>query len=590
MSRAEQLAGSGAATAFRTLEHQSPERSRHGSNVFSLFHVLQNQVPRIVEKHANTPFWKRETLIRKDLAQLLYTDYVSFLREELGFSLYANVLDIHIDGQGNILANDVRYADSGLAEQCARAARKALEEGDLERAARYQLEEQQTLALLSLAEQEFTLLKNTFPQAFISLINQLDQSQEKTSTLPSNSWQRVDQHELPQAMQERLALFSTQKEVTILRGPALQYTLPQSKIYPRGDAFWGRWTLWATQQQSADPQFFVINEQYMNTHSAQTHSQAGHFSTSHEWLGKDDESVISESSLMQQVSVVHPDLAVLAFPEYVRALTSKVRAEADLVQILGKQQAMQGTFLERKHLAWQASEAMADVLLQEFRLGIQPDTEDVLNVINEAPMHSLVSGGKFSMKGIHQGYQKLNEYRSQTGNLSDSGGLRTTFMSSILKEMPQLQFSVLSKVDCAVGSFGGFSNLEQALRSSGALSAGLPSFGTNSEALSYFRSQNFTREQLTALIGKDRAKEWHIGVCVGCGASTMVGECSLCYACELQSEQSALSSFSENFSSDTNRDGTYGKVPSDEFVQPQSNERTSVGQFLFALVSAQQIT
>jgi len=39
--------------------------------------------------------------------------------------------------------------------------------------------------------------------------------------------------------------------------------------------------------------------------------------------------------------------------------------------------------------------------------------------------------------------------------------------------------------------------------------------------------------QLAEVIGTERAKLWHMGVCRQCGQTTMVGECSICLNCEL---------------------------------------------------------
>ena len=199
MSRAEQLAGSGSDASFRTPEHQMRQTEKNGSTVFSLFHVLKNQVPFLFERHEEATPKKRRELILQDLTQLLYADYASFLKEELGFSLYANVLDVNFHGD-HISANDVRYADSGLADQCARAVRQALQDGDLERAARYRLEEEQTLLLLTRAENEFQILRNALPHVFLNLASQL----EDRANLPVGNWQRAAESELPQTLKDRL--------------------------------------------------------------------------------------------------------------------------------------------------------------------------------------------------------------------------------------------------------------------------------------------------------------------------------------------------------------------------------------------------
>jgi len=578
MSRAEQLAGFGSAAAFRTPEHQSQARSAEGSSVFSLYSVLLNQVPKLYERHKHKPSKQRNTAIREDLTALLYADYASFLKEELGFTLYANVLDLSISSDGSITANDVRYADSGLADQCARAVQKALQEGDLERATRYKLEEEQTLLLLARAESAVDDLKQQFPHAFLGLLSELEARENELGP----EWKQEEVTNLPPTLRERLSDINV-SQTRFFRGKAFSYILPQSSIYPRGDAFWGRWTLWATLTTDSKPSFFVLNEQFMNQFSPEDHLLAQNSATSDHAQNTLGSTPPSEASLLHAVADVRPELAQLPFQDYIHSVLSSVELQKDLPILLGKQQQAMGAFSERKRLLWETSQTIADILLLEHARGVTADTETVLTIVNEAPMHSLITGGKFSGKGVWDAYKKIQPLRKKAGSFqkqqTGANSLREAFLTGVAKEMPQIRYSVLSQVDCAVGSFGGLSDKLQALQSSGSLQAGIPAFSNTGEALEYFRSDAFSKTQLEVLIGKTRALEWRYGTCVGCGAKTLVGECSLCYGCELESERFSLP--------ETRRDSGSNKFSEEEaspFGWPPS-ERRSVGQFFFALFS-----
>lgn len=574
MSRAEQLAGFGAATAFRTSEHQPNTAEKKGSSVFSLYNVLQNQVPLLFDRYKQRPLKERNTLIRQDLAKLLYADYASFLKEELGFTLYANVLDVAIGENGVIFANDVRYADSGLAEQCARAVRQAAKEGDWDRVRRYKLEEEQTIALLSRVEKEFQQLRESFPHAFLQL---LSQKEELDNTLPK-PWKKVEASEIPSALQERLS-GSTVSSDSIFRGKSFSYLLPQSKVYPRGDAFWGRWTLWAAQLSDKPTLFFIVNEQFMNSYTYEEHALAQEIAAEPNNANPPPSQSTTESVLMRQVAEVNPSLASLSFQDYIQTITKKVQTDLDLLYFLGKQQKAAGVFSERNKLLWETSETIADILLQEHSQGERSDTKDVLNFVNEVPMHSLISGGSFSSEAVHRAYQDIQKHRSSKTKAKTISVLRDSFLKNVALDMPQLNHSVLSQVDCAVGSFGGIAEKMQALQSAQAIRSGIPIFQSTNEALNHFRSTAFTRQQLEALVGKTRAKEWKVGKCVGCGASTMVGECSLCYACELESENIKL----PESTSLPQKEDLFNNEPRE--APYYSSEKRSVGQFFFALLS-----
>ncbi len=65
--------------------------------------------------------------------------------------------------------------------------------------------------------------------------------------------------------------------------------------------------------------------------------------------------------------------------------------------------------------------------------------------------------------------------------------------------------------------------------------AGTPMSTFNNPSLMQAMHMNqLSINQLAEVIGAERAKLWHIGVCRQCGQTTMVGECSICLSCELK--------------------------------------------------------
>ncbi|MCA9369587.1 MAG: hypothetical protein H6774_02830 [Pseudomonadales bacterium] len=60
-------------------------------------------------------------------------------------------------------------------------------------------------------------------------------------------------------------------------------------------------------------------------------------------------------------------------------------------------------------------------------------------------------------------------------------------------------------------------------------------------------ANSLSHAELTSLIGAERAKLWKHGTCVSCGSAALVGECSVCYRCELASSgQLSLSALAEH--------------------------------------------
>ena len=323
----------------------------------------------------------------------------------------------------------------------------------------------------------------------------------------------------------------------------------------------------------------------MNQHNAEEHHTSQRFISSGELIVSPKRQAPTEAELMSSVNDVLPELANLNFQEYIQKITQQVQIQQDMLQLLGRQQQAMGTFSDRKKVLWTTSKTIAEILLEEYDRGIQKDTEDVLNFINEVPMHSLITGGSFSAKAVRRAYKDLAHQRKNKSSSSSNSTLRRAFLTNVAIDMPQLNTSALSKASCAFGSFGGLAKHAEALSSSKALSAGIPSFSSTHAALEHFRSGSFSRKQLEALIGTSRAKEWKIGACVGCGAHTMVGECSLCYACELESEQFSLP---ENMSLDSSDFETQTASSEKNNIREDlsvSGEKRSVGQFFFALFS-----
>lgn len=128
---------------------------------------------------------------------------------------------------------------------------------------------------------------------------------------------------------------------------------------------------------------------------------------------------------------------------------------------------------------------------------------------------------------LHNTLQTLQHQRDQLEHLdADHEHKREQSILKLAKTYPSILLEASSQAQCALGSFGGLRNLN-------ALASANSSLGQQ-----LLRGDLLNSAQLSQVIGSERAKDWRKGVCINpecahAGKEQMVGECGLCYSCEM---------------------------------------------------------
>ncbi|MBI5151521.1 MAG: hypothetical protein HZA34_03015 [Candidatus Pacebacteria bacterium] len=562
------------AVAAETRTRRSPTKEyiqqRTGIPVprFNLYHTLRGPIESLFQHYGNTPSFITKKRVRPHVSELLHKEYATYLQEEMRFRFYCNVVTplwhtaqtLHIDDLVG-----VQYAHQGLMDQQRKAMMLAMKNHDLERAQRYAREAAQLKEVMTLMSSELSHtaphmliehIAHTPPEGFISYSGSLPQDIRKT--IPPHMRKEADR-----------ATSVGQKYI---------FAMPDHQVYhPDRESFLEAVQLAYNPYLPEGHQFFVFLHQYK---AALPLSELSHLMEHASLHTSQPPLPQTEPELMQQILPVDFMFQHLDTQSFFTALLHKASLDSPQIQtILTEHQTAIARFNTREKRMRRVVETMTSVLIEEY-LHHDAYSEAALSIANEVAMNGLgFDDGDFNSNAVWDAYKQfLHPKRRKTLASEKLPEVRETFLSHIIKKAPtmgSLQFDFLSVVDCAAGTpFGGIRTVLS--QPSFASSLGIPdlqSFGTSDALLSFFRSQDFTQEQLRSFIGAHRfdtawkfsdegcknplcerkREKKHAGKHVG----DWVGECGICYFCEAKDTLKSLVRHSEEKNASSEKPTSY---------------------------------
>ena len=380
---------------------------------------------------------------------------------------------------------------------------------------RYSLEGKQIDLLI---EKLTVLLEEVSPHAALHQLTQglaetagnhlmssfLDSGWKETSNLISN---------------EVASQFNLQSNQECLSGPKYFYVMPQSTVHE------GWNSMYVIVQPVFIPEtgrFLVLHNQHVvktNKHDWEAHHQfLQHIDPTHQKpktkKPKDHEQTIMSTmpqldASFQTASAEHVFLELLGMPEETiqaqqqkHSLFEKIASQLPL----HAEYLLQVLSIDR---AWEPEWTQAKM----ERLN-QAITNTLATLIHQAD--GTIQPHAFSQTQMQQWIHNYQSLFSQTEHRQNPWESKQSFLKASISSTPWLKHGVASQIECLVFSFNGMSE----------------TLSKNANILSAMKNHSLSRDQLEKLVGKKRAEKWHSGVCVGCGAKDLVGECSICYDCE----------------------------------------------------------
>ena len=535
--------------------------SQQEHSPFNINFVFDLILPKLVEKYRNQPEKLKEKNVRRDLIALLRSQYSDILRELLNTRIYdQHYLEFRIDDAGNVSLWHPLYPHGDILKQCELGAERAITQA---RKNRYEKEKLQVETLLAMVHDGIA----ETPYAVLEVL---------AHEPPPEHWVPYT-GTLPAEFEQYRPVGNTNQPLV---GEKLFFILPKNNIYPDGTSFWATWQPAYIPWLPAEKRYVVLINQYLNTFSNDQHRGVI------EQLTSRPQSTTSsnESALMQNVFVLPQEYQSLDGMQTFSLLLSSLIGEEFVADMLTQNQTALGEFGDREHAIQPASEFVADVMLDEYRRSqTLRDHDDsrghVLDAQHDIVMNTLIQGMPFDKKVAGETYLKIYNPRIRSTHMSNQqqAQLQQSFVAE-LAETPSM-WHVINRVSsvgqCSLGSFGGLTRFTEMANSASFMQGlGLPSVGST-ELFTAIKDRGhvFTKDQIAQLIGKERFDQnFKQGTCVACENTDFVGECGVCWRCELTWEKNNFADDSRTTTgagafSDPDTTGYSGRVGASELIQ-----------------------
>lgn len=518
---------------------------------FNLYHTLRGSVESLFQLYGNAPSFIAKERVRPHIAALLHKEYATYLQEEMRSRFYCNAVTPIWSATGSLDIHDLagaQYARRGLMEQQRKAVMLAMKNHDEKRAQRYAREAIQLKEVIVLMSSE---LSHSAPHALLEHIIRTPPEEfvPYAGSLPQDLLHTIHPH-----------LRKKAEDATVV-GQKYMFVMPPHEVYlPDRESFLEAAQLAYNPYLPESHQYFVFLHQYKAALSLPELSRFLELATIPSSLPPLPK---TEPELMQYVLPCDTSFQGLDTQTFFTHLLQHASPDSSEIQvILSEHQTAIARYNTREKRITRVVETMTSILLEEY-LNHDAYSEAALHTANEVAINSLgFDDGDFDSSTVWSAYKQfLHPKRRKTITPEQLPEIRETFLSHIIKKAPtmgSLQFDFLSVVDCAAGTpFGGIRTVLS--QPSFASSLGLPdlqSFGSTDALLSFFRSQDFTQEQLRSFIGAQRfdtawkfseegcknplcerkREKQHAGKHVG----DWVGECGICYFCEAKDTLKSL--------------------------------------------------
>lgn len=502
----------------------SQEKKKKGpKTLMNFFHPFSTELPALLKKYDALPPQQRYEMVRFELVGLLTHQLTSFVKEHLRVPFTDTVLRIDVQPD-SLTAYDPRYPHGDVFEQGRRAVGFAQANGYEAYEKRYALELEQLSELIK-----------TIPHAVLKAMQELPQEAQRE--LP-RGWETY-RRPLPS---ELCAQCRIPDSTPAYIGPQMFTIFPQNhETYKEAMAFWCMYSVIYIPSLPKGNQFHLILSQYFNDFGYQEHREA--LTKVGQTPNKTLSSRPGEAELMRYIAIPDASFQSLDQVSMIAEIATRLGKGKKVDKALKKQQETIGEFEKRFEYIVPAAEYLADVFFAEYRRvqtgqSTPEEVEAVINFAAEIPLSTFIKGDLFDRNLAIQKYRDSFETQTRQFSLDpkkrkkELGTQRNAFIASFANtSMSGVLKRSFSLVDCSFGTFGGLSQGE-GLISTLSQSNLLQRFGSTDRMVSFFKSGQVTANDLRSAIG-DRAENFGPGKCVACHHPTLVGECGLCYGCEL---------------------------------------------------------
>ncbi len=522
----------------------TPENEAPASTaVFFLFDTLFRE---LASEQERAPLEAQERFNTLKLA--LETQLLAFVREELHLPVASEVHNVDLNQwlQGKLKIYHPRYSHFDLLE----VAQNSLDFHEGTRQQRYQREAAQ--------------VKKLYEEKLAPDLENIE------------NWVSLSAQDLPFVVRQSLHI-SPEEEVFV--GHKYGLLRPANlEVYPDGYSYINLYQLLYIPRTK---KVHLIEDFLYDELSAEDH----------QFLAEDWDPTVetsenpTEKSLMDLCITLPEELRLLpGFSLFERALNTLQSEPGDALNISlrEKQQTRLGKLSSQEETLQTASTFLTQILITEYAL-CQEDSSLLnglaqrLQVAFEMVAHPIVSGVEFQYKpslDAYQNhvlpniskfrrllkipvrrrqselYQEMNVRRQELrGKNADKTikSRRSIALNALSKDYPAILGRVSSVAQCSVGSFGGISEVFQQANSS--------------LGQSVLQGHLLDKASLSQLIGEKRAQEWKMGQCINPRCKNgrkeqLVGECSLCFRCEMESNLGEL----ENITKEEFKDVSHNKL------------------------------
>ncbi|HAV15511.1 MAG TPA: hypothetical protein DCX25_04235 [Candidatus Pacebacteria bacterium] len=550
---------------------EQPKRQQNNHEVaahFNLSHVFDYILPNLFKKYEHESPQQRYEKIKFELSAIVGRQLTDALKEILGFPVYDQrylTIEPQEDGALRLLSPD--HGNDDLRDLSARAVEHA---ANAEYRARFVLEKKQVERVATVIQEFNTIC----PHALLEYVD--------GETIPAG----LVPYEgaLPHDIDLQKHVDETRRPLV---GPKHFFVLPQNlDVYPGKTAFWNVWQEVYVPWLPEGKQRVVLIHQYLNRLGHEEQVRALQFAQ------KDSAVRPTENDIMNTVFTVDSHYQPLGAMEFFGEMIAQLQSHEKFKQLFIEQQTALGQFSELSPVIQSATEYISTVLLEEYarfeRLrahGIIDHTREfVLNrVALDIVMNTFLHKKKtFDTQAALAQYTESFNPENRSAHTTDIQlqKQRNTHLLSLVEKAPSMG-NVLSRMysglDCTVGSFGGLTRFTEMANSTSFMQGlGLPSMGS-AELFTAIKDRGhvFTKDQIAQLIGKERFDQnFKQGTCVACGNTDFVGECGVCWRCELTWEKNSFADDSRTttgageFSDPTATDFfQFGRVGASELIQ-----------------------
>ena len=484
--------------------------------------------------------------------------FESAIKEELHLPFHETAMIPLVNEQGKWDAALPLYSGT-IREQCKKAIEYARRNPNFQSALgnpfedRYKKEERLAIETLELLQ----FIAENLPEVAHTYINALAQSEDEPLPTPPEGWGWYTAP-LPTEALAGLGLDANERPPVLIGPPVFAVYPSNTQTYKEGKSFWNVYRVCYLPTKDA---WIILLHQAFNDFSHQEHAQAISEFVKTWGVGEASASRTSsaptESEIMR-AHIIHPPFAYEEVEPFFSSLLTNALPAEEIAQLAVAQQEAMNLFRTiYQPIIAESSQFLTDIFLDVWGLllkkHISIDQAEALILMNaEVALNTILQQKMFDSAVAWEQYEKVAKpevFQSHKGTALVSArnalfsSFQNTSMSHVLKR-------VVSVVDCTAGSAGGITRLNPNFASSistNSLGLGIPSrFSSLEEFQRAVRTESLTLDEKIRIINHNKPKRWetawHDGTCKMCNDGKFhykhldggVGECDVCFACEMR--------------------------------------------------------